>query len=64
MHPADNKDIIDAMKIIAQRNPKEAQAMAVRLITQHDEEQFKNRVKTAVFFAGACLVGMVIWFLI
>ncbi|MNL34323.1 hypothetical protein D3C87_1562910 [compost metagenome] len=58
------KDVSDALKIIAQHDPKEAQAIAIRLINQHDEDQFQYRVKAVACFAGACLVGTIIWFLI
>jgi hypothetical protein len=58
------KDVTDALKIIAQHDPKEAQAMALRLINQHDEDQLRNRVKAVACFVGACLVGTIIWCLI
>ncbi len=63
-YPPCNQDALDALKIIAEDDPKRAQALAVRLITQRDEDQFRERVKAAVICAGACLVGLVVWLLI
>lgn len=38
MRPTDNKDTADALKIIAQRDPKKVQATSVRLNTQRTED--------------------------
>lgn len=55
------KEVTDALKIIAKHDPKEAQAMALRLINQHDEDQLRSQVKAVACFVGACLVGTAIW---